>query len=163
MDSLCIIEMIAFLEANEKVLGLMINFFIGLLLIVIAYQANKIAKNQNNLAARQIYLSVYDMITEALGHVKRDGAVKDPAKDLFWQARDRARLELPKPLELYTQELFDLMWHAYKLYYHKLFGDDRLPVGEERNAVSREHEDIIIKLNKEHPHKVFEKYMRIKV
>lgn len=142
--------------------GVVVNAFVGVGLIWLAISSNKIAKNQNRIASREVYLSVYDKVTEALGHVFVDGAVKDPAKDLFWQARDRARLELPKELEDYTQQLFDDMWEAYILYYNKITGEDRLPKGDERTEVVNRHSDLIEKLIKSKPNEVFEKHMRIK-
>lgn len=143
--------------------GVVVNVGIGCGIIWLARSSNKIAQTQNSIAARDVYLSVYDKLSEALGKVLVDGAVKDPAKDLFWQARDRARLELPAELEEYTQQLFDKMWEAYRLYYHKLSGENSLPAGEERSTAVTRHDEIIGELINERPHTVFERYMRIKV
>lgn len=144
-----------------EIFSLLLSFCAGAGLIWVGYNTNRITNNQYKISSRQSYLSVYDLVTEALGHVFVDGTVKDPAKDLFWKARDRARLELPKEIEDYCQGLFDYMWEAYCLYYHKLYGDEPLPLGEERSKAADKHLEIISILIKERPHKIFSKYMKV--
>ncbi|MFN9252862.1 MAG: hypothetical protein ACK6BL_02805 [Holosporaceae bacterium] len=143
-------------------LDLLINLVTGVTLGFLAYFSNKISKMQNNIAARDVYLSVYDKISEALGSVLAKGFVDESAKALFWQARDRARLELPNELKEYTQQLYDKMLEANTIYYNKITGDFKLPVGQERNKIVQEHTDIIKKLIYEKPHQIFSKYMTIK-
>lgn len=144
-----------------EILNLLLSFFVGVGLIWVGRNTNKITENQYKISSRQSYLAVYDMVTEALGHVLIDARVTDEAKDLFWKARDRARLELPKEIDDYCQELFDNMWEAYCLYYHKLYGDEPLSKGEERTKVANRHTLIISILEKERPHKIFSKFMRV--
>ncbi|PJB73307.1 MAG: hypothetical protein CO093_01050 [Alphaproteobacteria bacterium CG_4_9_14_3_um_filter_47_13] len=151
------------LENNMELATLFVEIIIGIALICVACGSNKIAKNQLNAARRDIYLSVYDNITKALGHVFAEGNVNDDAKDLFWQARDRARLELPDDIQQYTQNLFDKMWEAYILYYNKISGEYRLPKGKEKSAAVEEHQRIIGELIKERPHDIFSKHMKIKI
>lgn len=111
--------------------------------------------------SESIFLSVYQKLTEAISLILRDGQVKNPAKALFWQARDEARLQLPEEIQNYTQRLFDEMWEAYLLYYQKLTGEERLTKGPERSQASARHTELIGKLIKERPFEIFQKYLKV--
>lgn len=161
MSSIYITELVNFIKTNATVLGVMIDFIIGGFLIVISYKATRIAKNQNNIASRKAYLSVYKKLGKAFSLVSRDGDVTDEARALFWQARDRARLELPKNIERYTQDLFDKMMKAHRLY-SQLYGEGSLPVGEKRNKIASQNCAIIKELMEEHPHLIFRNHMKVK-
>ena len=155
------------IEAADSLFGLLIS--IGL--FSIAYQAHKISKEQHNKLRykidedeREIFRSNYKMLTEGLGHVMRDGRIKDEAKNLFWQARDQARLELPKEIQDYTQKIFDLMWEAYTDYYHKIYDGEGQAINhpERSDAIKRNHE-IILELIRLKPSDVYSKYMRLDI
>lgn len=153
---------------------IIISFFGVIAAASLAYQANKIAKSNLESANQQqktltqkissedraIFRSNYKKVVEALGMVFRDGKVMDEAKNLFWQARDEARLELPKEIADYTQQLFDKMWNAYIIYYHDITGDACLPQGKERSDAVEKHSKVIGELIKEQPNTVYSKYMR---
>jgi len=153
------------IEAADSLFGLLIS--VGL--FCIAYQANKISNEQHNKLRykmsedeREIFRSNYKMLTEGLGHVMRDGRVKDEAKNLFWQARDQARLELPKEIQDYTQRIFDLMWEAYIDYYHKIYDGDGQPVNHpERSEAIRRNGEIVLELIRLNPSDLYSKYMKV--
>ena len=113
------------LSAIDVVLGL----FIGIALFWVAHRANNIAESNIELASqesqsrkyriskdeRELFHTVYSLLTEALGLVMKEGRVKGEAHAIFWQARDRARLELPEDIQEYTQVIFKKMHEAYLL------------------------------------------------
>lgn len=153
------------IEAADSLFGLLIS--IGL--FCIAYQANKISKEQHNRLRykisedeREIFRSNYTRLTEGLGHVMREGRVKDEAKNLFWQVRDQARLELPKEIQDYTQKIFDLMWEAYIDYYHKIYDGDGQPVNHpERSEAIKRNTEIVLELIRLKPSELYSKYMKV--
>lgn len=155
------------IEAADSLFGLLIS--IGL--FCIAYQANKISKEQHNKLRykinedeREIFRSNYKMLTEGLGHVMRDGRVKDDAKNLFWQARDQARLELPTEIQDYTQKIFDLMWEAYVDFYHKIYdGEGQAIKHPERSDAIKRNNEIVLELIRLKPSEVYSKYMRLDI
>ncbi len=144
-----------------EIFSIIIEAVIGGGLIWIGFNSNKIIKNQLRASSRESYLSVYDMLTEALGIVLVKAKVNDEARELFWRARDRARLELPEEIEAYCQGIWDKMWEAYKIYYNDLIGEYKLEIGEERNKISARHSEILSELSKEKPYKIFSKYMKV--
>ncbi|MDD5586762.1 MAG: hypothetical protein PHY92_07395 [Alphaproteobacteria bacterium] len=166
----------------EKLIG-GANAFFGLLISIglfcVAWRANSIAKSNLELAAqekqnreyridkdeRDLFRSVYSKISEAKGIVFTEGTVTDAAHELFWKARDQARLELPEDIQEYTQTIFDRMHKAYVLRHIPLakHEDGGHPAGsDERKAASKEHTGLIKSLMDEQPHEAFAKYMRIK-
>lgn len=163
------------LDGADKVIGI----FISIGLFWLAHRANAIAKSNLELAEqeklsrkyrigedeRAIFRSCYSKISEALGLVLKLGRVTDEAKSLFWQARDQARLELPKDIQEYSQEVFDKMWEAYLLGHNDLASIENggLPIGEERKRASARHGDIILSLINEKPYDVFSKYMKVNI
>lgn len=153
------------IEAADSLFGLLIS--IGL--FCIAVQANKIAKEQHNKLRykisedeREIFRSNYKMLTEGLGLVMRDAVVKDEAKNLFWQSRDQARLELPLEIQNYTQKIWDLMWENYTNHYHKIYDGEgnALNHPDRSEAIKRNHE-IVLELIHLKPSEVYSKYMRL--
>lgn len=151
-----------------EIFGLFVDFIVGLGLVGVAFQANRIARNQRldlryKVAQheREIFQSVYDIITNVLHHVNSDGRVSDAAKQLFWQARDEARLSLPSDIRQYTEQLFDEMRRADLLNF-ELSKEGGLPSGDRRSAVAKEHMDIIGMLIEERPYEIFRKHMQVK-
>lgn len=156
--------------------GLLINFFGVVVAAALAWQANKIAKSNLVLARQQrksssqalssedraIFRSNHRKVIDALGAIFRDGYVNDAAKNLLWQARDEARLELPADIKNYTQEIFDMMWEAYQLHYNKITGENRLPVGAAGEEACKRHSQIIRQLIEQKPSLIYKKYMRIR-
>lgn len=153
------------IEAADSLFGLLIS--IGL--FCIDYQANKISKEQHNRLRykisedeREIFRSNYNMLTEGLGHVIRDGRVKDEAKTLFWQVRDQARLELPKEIQDYTQKIFDLMWEAYKNHYNKIYDGEGQPINHpERSEAIERNGEIVLELTGLKPNELYSKYLKV--
>lgn len=153
------------IDAADSLVGLLIS--IGL--FCIAYQANKISKEQHDRLRykigedeRKIFRSNYNRLTEGLGHVMRDGIVKDEAKDLFWQVRDQARLELPKEIQDYTQKIFDLMWEAYTDYYNKIYNGDGQTINHpDRRVAIKRNSEIVLELIRLKPSELYSKYMKV--
>lgn len=150
-----------------SILGVIVGAFL-------TRQANRIAKSNLELANQQqkaldqkinsedraIFRSNYRKVIDALEIIWRDGNINDEVKNLFWQARGEARLELPKDIADYTQGLFDQMWEAYSLFHNKINGDTRLPQGEERPTACDRHSQIISQLIREQPSAIYAKYMK---
>lgn len=157
-------------------IDVLFNIVIGIGLFVVARKANNIAKSNLELAKqeeinrnyqiskddREVFYSVYSKLSKAIGLVLTNGQVDNEARALFWQARDRARLELPTNIKEYTQQLFDTMNQAYILYHTKLYGEDPLPQGEERSKLARQHMDIITQVINAKPYEVFSPYLTLK-
>lgn len=173
---MCLLDIVSYLNsAAEKFKPLIeaADSFFGLLISIalffVAYQANKISTEQHKSLKykiseeeRKIFRSNYQMLTEGLGHVLREGMVNDEAKNLFWQVRDQARLELPKDIQDYTQKIFDLMWNAYMDHYHKIYDKQGNAINHpERSAAIKRESEIISQLIKLKPSEIYSKYMRV--
>lgn len=114
---------------------------------------------------RELFYQVYSMLSKAKGLVLRDGRVDNEANALFWEARDRARLELPDDIQEYTETLRKAASKAYSINSSYLYPASRegLPVGEERSKKVDEHEDCISLIIEAKPHEIFAPYMKVKI
>ena len=108
------------METTLKILEIIVNLLIGGGLVYVGLQANSITKSNKAQASyqlkqyeREIFKDNYSKISKALGLVFRDGEVFEEAMDLFWDARDQARLELPQDIVDYTEELRKIASEAF--------------------------------------------------
>jgi len=151
------------------------TFLIGIGLVMIARQANRIAKSNVKLAEersrdrgwaiksdeRATFKSNYEKVSNALGLTMRDGTVAGEARALIWQARDDARLELPKEISDYTENLFSRMNDAYRT--ELLLSNSASLSDEKRNGLTDKNHEIMMVLIEEKPFLVYEKYLKFKV
>jgi len=114
---------------------------------------------------REIFFQVYTKLSEAKGLVLRDGRVGNEANALFWEARDKARLELPDDIQEYTETLRVAASKAFSINESYLYPANRdgLPVGEERSKKVDEHEENISVIIEAKPHEIFAPYMKVKI
>lgn len=146
-----------------------IGIFISVALFKIANSNYKLAQEEKrsreqriSADEKQVFRDVYEKITRALGLSLVNFHVTNEAHKLFWQARDRARLELPEEIQRYTQEIFDLMHNAWNINTSYLGSSENggLPKGDDRNRKSKEHTELMTKLSKIKPSEIFSKYLK---
>ncbi|TVQ81636.1 MAG: hypothetical protein EA357_12190 [Micavibrio sp.] len=91
-----------------EIIKLLVDIFIGGALVAVAWQANKIAKNQSekmSIEEKQVYRDNYQKISKAIGLIIRDGGVPQEVIALSWQAVDEAELLLPEDIVRYLKEV----------------------------------------------------------
>lgn len=155
------------LDGLDKLIGIAIS----VALFWLAYQANKIAKSNLELAEqekenrkyrisadeRKIFYSCYEKLSKAGGLVLKNDAVDNETLGLYWQARDEARLQLPDELAAYAKKLFDIARKARRT---KKGGSQS--VEDKRNEKVEEPDDYIGQLIDARPDKIFAQHMKIK-
>lgn len=159
------------LEAVKALLSL----FIGAGLLFVGLKVNEVAKSNLELAKekkdkliykisekeRDIFRSNYQKVSEALGLVLREGNVSNDARELFWKARDEARLELPQDIQDYTESLFKEMLKAYNAHHFLLYEETDLSNNERREHIAEQHSNAINFLMNTNPNEVYSQYMKI--
>lgn len=148
--------------------------------IFIGCGANKISKAQFKLAqeernSREALLPQnerqrlmndnYTKMADAIAEVLKEGHVTEKSIELFWTARDEARLYLPEEIADYTEKMRDIAWKSHLIYIGPLYSkqeDVRLPEGNERSQKAKEHSDLIETLCKER-HNLHQHYRRFLV
>jgi hypothetical protein len=94
----------------------------------------------------------YTKMADAIAEVLKEGHVTEKSIELFWTARDEARLYLPEEIADYTEKMRDIAWKSHLIYIGPLYSkqeDVRLPEGNERSQKAKEHSDLIETLCKE--------------
>ncbi len=163
-----------FLDGLDKLIGIAIS----VALFWLAYQANKIAKSNLELAEqekesrkyrinadeRKIFYSCYEKLSKARELVLKNGAVDGATLELYFKARNEARLQLPDKLATYAQKLFDIARKAWAINDTHLYPKKgkSLPEGDERNEKVEEHDNYIGQLLDARPDKIFARHMKIK-
>ncbi len=105
----------------------------------------------------QLYKNNYEKVSDARNLVLRDGAVSAQALELFWKARDEARLHLDDKIAKYTEVLLLKANRAFALKQ----GLEGVPIGKKRNAIVNEVYGIIRELAKETPHKEYRPFTTV--
>lgn len=146
---------------------------ISLGLFVLALQAHKIsksnlelAKNKNMLLKfktddfeRKIFLDTYNELNNGLEIVYRKGSVDIKAREHFWKARDKARLELPKEIENYCQQIFDIASENFIL--ERKLEKKNWKNEESRLKASEKSSDLLEEILNFKPYQEFSKYLKI--
>lgn len=156
-----------------KTIEIVGTFLIGGAGIYIGWSANQVALSNYKLAEEQaregkrkltkddkeMLIENYNKVSKALEIVFREGDVTNEAFSLIWQARNQAKLFLPKKIEDFTQELQQLFIEAN----HKLQALKNIPISEERSQVVDEKCVLVTKILRYKPHEIYSEYLKLNI
>ena len=150
------------------------DILIGVLVVVLASLSIWLFRNSlvwlfkrtKNLSSdqRQVFKEVLNTLSEAGGLVFSNGAVDGETLELYFKARNEARLQLPNKLAAYAQKLFDIAKKARRINDKYLYPEKGLglPEGDKRDEKVAEHSSYIDQLLDARPDEIFAPYMKIK-
>ena len=146
-----------------KMIEIFVQFLIGIGSLWIGYSANKIATQQHEQLKykktqdeREIFYSNYKKVSEALGNVVREGRVNDIK--LFWEARDEARLFLPRDIEAFTEELRKKAVEGFSL---RIKLDDKSLSPKERPQKVSDEVELLNYFQRLKPNELYAPYLKI--
>lgn len=145
---------------------IIVQLILGIGVICLSWQANKVAKqellrrkNELKKEDRDTFQQVYSKITQSLGLIIEHGEVSDDALSLIWNARDQSRLYLPKEIEKYAEDLFDLI---YRMNIERLQRIQDINQEKREELASNWSKDFQTIMNKK-PHEIFSQYLKLNI
>jgi hypothetical protein len=139
-----------FVTENLPALNGLLTLAIGINTIAISFIATYIALRQYKAARAQYRLNLYDKrfavfkATQSfLRDISKKGHVVDESAEKFWSAVDDAQFLFKGPVAGFAEELRKRLVKMM-ICQGSLYGEGRLPEGEERGRVSQEKRDLML-------------------